>query len=1467
MSLLPSPIPHPLDYSPWQLPGWVYEALDWVIGVEWPEGNERAVWELADQWYAVAAALAGPRADAVAAAGEVRSGYGGVGAVAAAFDTAWRRVAEGDEAPLPVLLAVSTELGRLVEECGCDIEGAKLEVWIELGILVVELLSLAVATVLTAGAASPAAGAAITATRLIVQQIFKRLMAQLARKSIKQGLKEAGERAAKEVTKGGVRGFSRRAALSGASEAAEESGINLATQAYQNSTGRRHGLDVTELGTTALGGLAGGAVAPLAGLGRHATGRGARIGEHFGREMAGEVMADQAASLATGQGLTSVEDAARAAASGARGSATAQADAALQARLNGQMSALAGMPLTSTGGGGISTPPGVPAADGPPVAMPSAGVGASVTAPGAGGESPTHGSGASASAAGESQRGVTGAEAAPSAPPPPGAQTQAGPATAAAHTGDQTAPVTAAGIERAGATVAATSFALPESALSPTLSSVTTAAPVLGAGGVSTGVDGQTTISGNAASGAGSVNVASVAVPSTAPAAVSPATGPSAGPPGAGVGTATVGPSPASSFPEPRTAASVPAAGHLPPAVGPEPAVARGATGAVAAPPQPAPPTLLPSPGAPASGQDPDVHPGASEAAGRDESAGPRVRTPEWYAAKWALDREAFERRRYRGYYESQRAWFEDKRRFDEAGRLRARADEHHQRARDFAAHAFHLHQTGQARQADGWRWAANDEMRAYGQCLDHAEAVLAGNVVPSVVGVVDPADFRRINDDVGDLAYGAVETADRSALTGDDHPPPIDRSRNYGQPGGLRPPLALHQTDIERQVPREPDGSVRRNADPRVGRWFGLVNDGGPRADPTRGINCIDCTLSLFDTWMHGRPRVAAPRTFDAYVAGDVTRPIHGERDGMGRVEDITGGRFQRLCQPTEDIQGVERQRAIDTGYRNLHDQLRLGGHGSFAFVVNSWERGGSHIWVALNQNGTILYLDPQTQAVSTTPLYRHHGFPHPHNAVDTEVLVLGPDGRPMPLGGLRRGRFSQRPDLPQYPPVETDQGYGELYLNRVHLLDGPGSAPSDGSVSPGLPPQPDDTGPAPERNDASPEDLRAARERAQAERAGSAIPVAAILAAEPDLERVFAAGVTPAEVAAGIDPPTLRRLVPQLDEAGSGDVARLFADPRVQRMLDETWRKPPKDEPMLAEALVRQLALRPDLARMVLATPELANSLAARPVTLHHLASQQQAIDVLGSVLDHIAVRGVEAVAFERVPDPLPTPLTDDQQQISANFPPEEERALQAGFDMSRKSDAQYRREYLDRLYVDAVEAQREVVALAKRLAADVPGFAEPAGRPAPKERKRANDKIAKYRDNVSMLTDLAAAKVAFRDLSDLYAALDALRRYEDVDVVEFEDRFIGPQESGYRDIQMSLRMSNGHIAEFRLHLSALDEVASWEHALYKVRRDLKAVAKEQGRIMSPMERAVYNGVLKEEQRHFWQALQTALGGGPQK
>ncbi|MCI4064402.1 toxin glutamine deamidase domain-containing protein [Micromonospora sp. R77] len=1504
MSLLPSPIPHPLDHCPWDVPGWIYEALDWVVGVEWPDGNECAVWDLADRWYAVADVLTGPRDDATGAASEVRSGYGGVGAVAAAFDTAWRRVAEGDDAPLPALFAITGELGRLVESCGCDIEGAKLEVWIELGILVVELLSVAVATVLTAGAASPAAGVAITTTRMVVQQIFKRLMAQLARKAIKEGLKEAGERAAKQVVKSGVRGLARRAALGGLAEAGEEAGISLATQAYQNSTGRRHGLDLTDVGTSAVGGFAGGAVAPLAGLGRHADGRLGRIGEHFGREMTGETIAEGAAGLATGQGV-SLEDLARAAVSGASGSATGQADAALHHRLDGRLAALAGAappaldltalsspvagPLSEASGAVDQVPaqrtsdqviePGVGGADrtaaevgsARPDATDGALVGPRSQVHGIAGQ-PTAGSSASdltavhqAFAAPQTadnsfavpesvHQALAGAEAGPPAVGP-AVDRGVGASVTGAGTSSVVAPVSPT-----LSSVAVESPPVPVPGLSsigsgPTLDPVTSpvtaqasAAPAVLGGpalptplpttsGTQPSVDGPGSPSGPAVSSRtipAALDGSSRVVPPTVPAVSSRGASPAA----PDVSSRAVPPAvpdaahrlaaPATTAPSPGPTAPAPEHTGTGSDGRPRPSPRFPLLEALA--PGPARPTNEPLPDPPYPFHRPPHRPG----------------TPDRQAALTA-DREGLDRRRYRGYFEAQRQWFEDKRRHDEAEWLRERAAYHEEQAVDSAAQAEQLRREGRDLAAERFRRQAFEASQESYDLRDRMRAVRDGAIAPAQVMVDDDADFHRINDDVADLAVGGVETSDRSALTGDDDPPPIDRSRRYGVRGGLRPPLALHQRDLERQMPRAADGAVLRTPDPRVGGWFRLANDGGPQADPTRGINCLDCTLSLYETWMHGRPRVSAPRTFDGYLEGDVRRPVSGEQDGPLRVEAGTGGRFQALCGPAGATTYAELRRNVERGYHDLHRQLLTGGHGSYAFLVNSWEGGGSHAWVALNQNGTVLYLDPQSGTVQDRPLYGNTGRPGRGNVIAVDALVLGPDGRPMPLPGRPRGAFSVLPDP---PPPHPDRGEPPDF-NRVHLLGEPG---------PG--------GPAPSTEPEHIQQARSARLArlgAHSDRVSAMLTVRDVLAGSTDLDQVFAAGVTPAELVHHLDPATLRGLAPQLDDAAARDVARLLGDPRVRRMLDQTWEAPPRDEPLLAEALVRQLTQRPELARMILATPELASSLTARPLTLHHLASHQQAIDVLGEVLADIADRGPEAVAADGGAVQA-TPLTVDQRRVSDSCRIPSLQPRQPGFDLARRNDPSYRRQYLDHLYAQAALAQVDISSLADRLAENSARGAVAESRPEAKDRQRAEDKVNKYRGDAALLTDLAAAKVAFDNLSDLYAALDAIHRDPDVEIAYFEDRFLAPQASGYRDVLMMLRMESGHIAELRLHLKAIDEVASWEHALYEVRRDLKTMADQGDRKISTTEQAIRNGLLRREQFHFWEALRSALRGGPQ-
>ena len=106
-----------------------------------------------------------------------------------------------------------------------------------------------------------------------------------------------------------------------------------------------------------------------------------------------------------------------------------------------------------------------------------------------------------------------------------------------------------------------------------------------------------------------------------------------------------------------------------------------------------------------------------------------------------------------------------------------------------------------------------------------------------------------------------------------------------------------------------------------------------------------------------------------------------------------------------------------------------------------------------------------------------------------------------------------------------------------------------------------------------------------------------------------------------------------------------------------------------------------------------------------------------------------------------------------------------------------------------------------------------------------------------------------------------------------MKFKDRFANPQGSGYRDLQMNVRMEpNNHIAEFRLHLKSLDAVSEYEHALYEVRRDIDSLAVDEGRVrknekgeneavLSPEENALAVALLRREQELFWKALQTGL------
>jgi papain fold toxin 1 (glutamine deamidase) of polymorphic toxin system len=212
-------------------------------------------------------------------------------------------------------------------------------------------------------------------------------------------------------------------------------------------------------------------------------------------------------------------------------------------------------------------------------------------------------------------------------------------------------------------------------------------------------------------------------------------------------------------------------------------------------------------------------------------------------------------------------------------------------------------------------------------------------------------------------------------------------RSAEGQTPGGLRAAHAVHLKALEDAVP-----AAGRLPDPRVGRWFSLLNAGGPAEDPTRGVNCLDAVLALFETYQRGRPRVAGARTFDGYAHGGPDRPVGGEWSGVRRIQRATGAEFQNLCPFVGGASSEQASTAVDTAFRNLHNHLHNSGHGAFAFVLTDLEAGGCHAWAAVNQDGAVLFLDPQLGVVSAEePLYR--------DVVSMDALVVDGDGNPAPL------------------------------------------------------------------------------------------------------------------------------------------------------------------------------------------------------------------------------------------------------------------------------------------------------------------------------------------------------------------------------------------------------------------------------------------------------------------------------------
>lgn len=311
------------------------------------------------------------------------------------------------------------------------------------------------------------------------------------------------------------------------------------------------------------------------------------------------------------------------------------------------------------------------------------------------------------------------------------------------------------------------------------------------------------------------------------------------------------------------------------------------------------------------------------------------------------------------------------------------------------------------------------------------------------------------------------------------------------------------------------------------------------------------------------------------------------------------------------------------------------------------------------------------------------------------------------------------------------------------------------------------------------------------------------------------------------------------------------------------------------LKDYLEAQLPNRPELVRLLSdeANAYIADSLAKRPLALGNLLAHDEAVRIFEDSLRDVHEQREHGTLPEEIPaEPQHLELGETERRVSGeatadNARYEDADRRQPPYPREHLGNATEFKKYLDGVYERAEVAMAKLREVVPEIAAETEG--EPDLRKTLKGRGRAEDKIeSNYGGDPSRLTDIAGGIVRFDRIEMLYAALEKIRARDDIEIVEFEDRFVKPQPAGYSDLQMKVRI-DGHVAEFRLHLKAVDAVSAYDHALYEVRRDIKARAVDEGpgpdpetgkkrpRPYTVEEQALINALLKREREKFWEAL----------
>jgi hypothetical protein len=310
-----------------------------------------------------------------------------------------------------------------------------------------------------------------------------------------------------------------------------------------------------------------------------------------------------------------------------------------------------------------------------------------------------------------------------------------------------------------------------------------------------------------------------------------------------------------------------------------------------------------------------------------------------------------------------------------------------------------------------------------------------------------------------------------------------------------------------------------------------------------------------------------------------------------------------------------------------------------------------------------------------------------------------------------------------------------------------------------------------------------------------------------------------------------------------------------REQKMREEKAAEAVKE----IELMIKIEKIKPQLYKF----DPIRKYLEANPNIIKSFAEHPEAIPVLEEVMKELKDLGAEKVVEKYKGRDLreATPLTDEQRKLSGEF----EKAVKSvnqGKPRQQTAD-------LDKLYADAEVATTELSKVIDDVLSDQ-NLSKAGGRkemrPGLKGRERAEQKVRdEYAGDASSLVDLAGGKIVFPSLEGIYQALLVIKNKFGARIIKVKDRFVDPQQSGYRDVLMSIKMSNGHIAELRLHLEQIDKVASFEHPIYEVKRVVAPDAARTAGQLTPEQQAIALSIEARVNEIFGKAIKEATANKP--